>query len=593
MATISNGKDCESMVVDDTDKEISVRGDISPAIEDSLDLDRIHISPVPKYFGFKQFKKLLEKHLKGIEIKKVRQMKFDAYVSFKTPEDAQSAISKLNGLEVKKTVLKVQLAQTETKTSFDPSTQQIKPKTARESVTKLADVPYPEQLQQKAKESFRVCERLLVELKKANVDSASSLKSSELVKKVLPSPKIRAYRNKCEFTIGLTHEGKVCVGFVGGRFSNNEHHIIPIDDLDNITPTTKRIVAAVAEFVQTSGLPPFDEFARVGVWKMLTVREFGGDVMLIMTVNPLEDKVKEELLKKEFCSKFLNPSNFSEQKFRVTSLYWHSIANCSDQVEYEHIGGAPYIYETLLGCRFRVSPSAFFQTNSQAAQVLYTTIGEACGLSSLVAGANGDVQKCDHNAKRPRLDEDITTTETFEAESQTDVVKSSTILLDICCGTGTVGQCVLQEYRRKNKVCCIGVDIIESAIVDAKENAVGNGMNENMCRYIAGKAEDVFSSLRFHIPPDFDLQESNVVGVLDPPRCGVHEKVVHGCRTMDKMRRLVFVSCNPTAAMKNIVDLCRPTSKKYSGRPFKLASIQPVDMFPQTPHIEWVITLMR
>ncbi|VDM73209.1 unnamed protein product [Strongylus vulgaris] len=167
----------------------------------------------------------------------------------------------------------------------------------------------------------------------------------------------------------------------------------------------KRIVATVAEFVEASGLlsqrslfglswtgavqifsvqwqliglPPFDEFSRTGVWKMLTVREFGGDVMLILTVNPLEEKEKEESLKKEFAARFLDPTNFSERKFRVTSLFWHSIANCSDQVEYEHIGGAPYIYETLLGCRFRVSPSAFFQTNSQAAQVLYTTIGNFC-----------------------------------------------------------------------------------------------------------------------------------------------------------------------------------------------------------------------
>ncbi|VDK48859.1 unnamed protein product [Cylicostephanus goldi] len=201
MTAVSIGEDCENMVVgdidektsvkdesnmvvDDTDEKIGFKDEPSPAVEDSLDLDRIHISPVPKYFGFKQFRKLLEKHLKGIEIKKIRQMKFDAYVSFKTPEDAQSAISKLNGLEVKKTVLKVQLAPTETKTSFDPSTQQIKPKTARESVTPLADVPYSEQLQQKMKESLRVCDKLLIELKKANVDGASNLKSSELVKKV-------------------------------------------------------------------------------------------------------------------------------------------------------------------------------------------------------------------------------------------------------------------------------------------------------------------------------------------------------------------------------------------------------------------------
>ncbi|KAK6754185.1 hypothetical protein RB195_013283 [Necator americanus] len=580
---------------ENTDENIPNRDHIhdnsSSSPEDGLDLDRIHISPVPKFFGFKQFKKLLEKHLSGIDIRKVRQMKFDAYVSFKSPEDAQLAISKLNGLEVKKTVLKVQLAQTEIK-SFVSSNREIKPKTAKESVTKLADVPYNEQLQQKAKESSKLCERLLVELKKANVDDADKLRATQLVKEVLPSPKIRAYRNKCEFTIGLTREGNVCVGFVGGRFSQNEHHIIPIDDVDNITKTMKRIVVAVAEFVQSSGLPPFDEFARVGVWKMLTVREFGGDVMLILTVNPLEDREKEESLKKEFCSRFLDPSTF-ERGFRVTSLFWHSIANCSDQVAYEHIGGAPYIYETLLGCRFRVSPSAFFQTNSQAASVLYTTVGESCGLSSthttLSAEKKEDSEEL--SRKRPRLDGG--TNDEEECDSELIEASNSTILLDICCGTGTIGQCVLQEFRRKNKVCCIGVDVVESAIVDARENAKANGMGENMCRYIAGKAEDVFPSLRFHIPPGFDLQQSNVVGVLDPPRCGVHEKVVLGCRMMDTLRRLVFVSCNPAAAMKNVVDLCRPTSKKYGGRPFKLVSIQPVDMFPQTPHIDCFAFLLE
>lgn len=140
---------------------------------------------------------------------------------------------------------------------------------------------------------------------------------------------------------------------------------------------------------------------------------------------------------------------------------------------------------------------------------------------------------------------------------------------------------------------CIGIDIIEAAVKDARENAKSNGIKEDMCRYIAGKAEDIFPSLRFNVPSGFDLQHSTIVGVLDPPRCGVHDKVVLGCRTMETLRRLVFVSCDPAAAMKNLVDLCRPTSKKYAGRAFKVVSIQPIDMFPQTPHIEWVVVLER
>ncbi|KAK5981162.1 hypothetical protein GCK32_001963 [Trichostrongylus colubriformis] len=88
------------------------------------------------------------------------------------------------------------------------------------------------------------------------------------------------------------------------------------------------------------------------------------------------------------------------------------------------------------------------------------------------------------------------------------------------------------------------------------------------CRYIAGKAEDIFPSLRYSFPAEIDLRYSNVVGVLDPPRCGVHEKVVLGCRMMETLRRLIFVSCDPAATTKNIVDFCRPTRLKnvqYTG----------------------------
>ena len=83
------------------------------------------------------------------------------------------------------------------------------------------------------------------------------------------------------------------------------------------------------------------------------------------------------------------------------------------------------------------------------------------------------------------------------------------------------------------------------------------------------------------------------VGVLDPPRAGMCDKVIVGCRKLEEMKRLVYVSCDPNAALKNIIDLCRPRSKKFEGVPFNVTSIQPVDMFPLTNHFEWVIQLDR
>ncbi|KAE9421596.1 hypothetical protein Angca_004731 [Angiostrongylus cantonensis] len=225
--------------------------------------------------------------------------------------------------------------------------------------------------------------------------------------------------------------------------------------------------------------------------------------------------------------------------------------------------GAPYIYETLLDCRFRVSPSAFFQTNSQAASVLYTTIGECCGVS--LCNDSRCSETVEISAKRAKLDvscdaieEDTTTGVNLKSDTSEDYGQTPTVILDICCGTGTIGQFIIKEFKKRKRVYCIGVDMVDSAITDAKENAKVNGIRD-MCCYLAGKAEDVFQSLRFNVPSEFDLQKSNIVGVLDPPRCGVHEKVILGCRVMETLRHLVFVSCDPAAAMKNIVDLCRPT----------------------------------
>lgn len=59
------------------------------------------------------------------------------------------------------------------------------------------------------------------------------------------------------------------------------------------------------------------------------------------------------------------------------------------------------------------------------------------------------------------------------------------------------------------------------------------------------------------------------------------------------MRSLVYVSCDPTLTQKNLVDLCKPVSKKFSGRPFRIVSVQPIDLFPQTAHFEWVVLLSR
>uniref|UniRef100_A0A8R1HZW9 tRNA (uracil(54)-C(5))-methyltransferase n=1 Tax=Caenorhabditis japonica TaxID=281687 RepID=A0A8R1HZW9_CAEJA len=549
----------------------------------AIDLDRVHIKNIPSFIGFKQFKKILEKILGDVKSKKVRHMSDYAYVTFDTPEDAQKAIKLIDGYEIKKCILSAHLAATEVKNlraANHENTQPAEQKTARESVTPLANEPYEKQLELKQANSVKVMDKLYTQLNQNKITGlGKQVDFRKRLQTILPSPKIKEYRNKCEFTIGQDLNGEVCVGFVGGRFAKNQHFVIPPVDVEIVSTQMMAIVKDVHDFVKESGLSPFNEFERKGFWRLLTIREFGGDVMLIFTVFPLEEAEKTKEVQQILQDRFLASSTFTEKRYRICSIYWQEMVHISDAPNFKHIAGTPYIYESLLDCRFRVSPPAFFQTNSQAASVLYSTIGELCGLNDKedvaepIADSDGPPA-----AKIPKISD--------EPEDH------GTVLLDICCGTGTISQCLLKPIEQTRKVCCVGIEMIVEAVEDAKQNAVQNKM-EKCCKYIAGKAEDTFRSMRYHLPAGFDLRKSRVVGVLDPPRAGMHEKVILACREMETMKRLVFVSCEPNAAIQNIVNLCRPESRKYTGDAFSVTRVQPVDMFPQTNHMEWIIQLDR
>ncbi|EDQ91004.1 uncharacterized protein MONBRDRAFT_15473 [Monosiga brevicollis MX1] len=195
--------------------------------------------------------------------------------------------------------------------------------------------------------------------------------------------------------------------------------------------------------------------------------------------------------------------------------------------------------ETMNGLTFRVSPDAFFQVNIPAAEELYRLVGDWAGLSRECA------------------------------------------LLDICSGTGTIGQLYANRVRR-----VIGFELVESAVEDAKHNAELNGLTN--CSYFAGRAEKTMPEVAARV------QEERVVGIVDPPRCGLRNEfaraLMHGS---DLILRLVYVACNFKASHTNIVDLCRKTSKRWQGDPFQLVRVRAVDLFPHTPHMEVVLLLLR
>jgi tRNA (uracil-5-)-methyltransferase len=207
------------------------------------------------------------------------------------------------------------------------------------------------------------------------------------------------------------------------------------------------------------------------------------------------------------------------------------------------------MHEKLGKCTFQISPGAFFQVNTAGAENLYAVV----------------VDKVKEVAKDP----------------------ADTVLLDVCCGTGTIGMTCMKEGACGRVV---GVDISIPAIDDAKINAELNGFTEAQTRFVASRAEHVLGEELKSLQGG----TCSIVAVVDPAREGLHQDVAKTLRLNRGIQRIVYVSCNPTGSLvKDAGLLCAPPTKKYGGLPFVITSARPVDMFPLTDHCEMVLTFDR
>ena len=188
--------------------------------------------------------------------------------------------------------------------------------------------------------------------------------------------------------------------------------------------------------------------------------------------------------------------------------------------------GQDHIIEELEGLKFKIGPKSFFQTNTTQALELYRKAREFADL---------------------RGDE---------------------IVYDLYTGTGTIAAYIAAHAKK-----VVGIEYVASAIEDARENAALNAI-ENTA-FFAGDILKVMDDqfVKQNERPD--------VVITDPPRAGMHEKVVRKLLELAP-RKIVYVSCNPATQARDLAIL----SEKYS-----ICQVQPVDMFPQTHHVENVVGL--
>jgi len=160
-----------------------------------------------------------------------------------------------------------------------------------------------------------------------------------------------------------------------------------------------------------------------------------------------------------------------------------------------------------------------------------------------------------------------------QTEKMMDIIKeyaqigTGDTILDAYCGTGSIALNLARSAR-----IVVGVESFKSAIRDAKRNAFKNNITN--CKFIKGACEQI-------VP---DLEEKFDVVILDPPRTGCKPEVIEAVISKNP-KRVIYVSCNPATLARDL--------KLFVKSGFKIAEVQPVDMFPQTSHVETIVRIYR
>ena len=343
---------------------------------------------------------------------------------------------------------------------------------------------------------------------------------------LISSPQGWFYRNKMDFSFGTDAEGEFALGSKKrGQFRLVESLSKPCGLFDE---QFERLLPVIRDFCEKTGLPPHDGQCG-GFFESLVVRR-----------SIAEDKFLVEIIVAGLDAKF-DPVAFAELLKtnlgeRFGGAFWsQKIRKEGRQTELipTFITGEEKIREELCGLEFEISRDAFFQPNPYSAEKLYNKAIEFVDLK--------------------------------EGESA----------LDLFCGTGTIAQILAKKYPASRVV---GVEIVESAVEDAKKNA-----EKNKLKNVTFACADVRKWLKEHHHSAVKETSKEVI-VVDPPRSGIVRK------SLDRIigrapSRIVYVSCNPAT-------LARDT-KILMENGYKIDKFALVDQFPHTAHVEAVARFVK
>ena len=381
-------------------------------------------------------------------------------------------------------------------------------------------LPYEQQLKMKEKQVKDLIDAVITE----------ENKGYEFLP-IKASPRPKAYRNKMEFSFGDEYkDGPLALGMhKRGSF----YDIVNVGECQIVDEDFRRVLKITLEYFKEKQIPFYHKLRHTGYLRHFLVRKAAktGEILVdLVTTTQMEELSGEnESALLEGWVKKLCEEKYDGVLKGILHTKNDSVADTIKNEGTDILFGQDFFYEELLGLKFKITPFSFFQTNSLGAEVLYQTAREFIG---------------------DALDDEANQT-----------------VFDLYSGTGTIAQ-ILSPVAKK----VIGVEIVEEAVVAARENAALNGLTN--CEFIAGDVLKVIDTIGEK--PDYI--------VLDPPRDGIHPKALEKIIRYN-VPQMVYISCKPTSLARDLEVL--------QARGYQVKKVQCVDMFPATGNCETVVLLSK
>lgn len=343
-----------------------------------------------------------------------------------------------------------------------------------------------------------------------------TLKNKIEVKETLGMENPFFYRNKAQYPVGVNKDRKPIIGV----FANRTHEVIPIKNCLIQNPKSEAIAKFILEFIKEKNISIYNEKTGRGFFRHIVIKVGikTNEIMCIFVINgkkfPYEDELVEKL-----------KQNYPEIKTIVKNI---NMKNTNVILGQENINlyGNGYIEDVLGEYKFKISPLSFYQVNPKQAEKLYNLGIEMAKVS-----------------------------------------KEDTVF-DLYCGIGTISL-FIAKYAKK----VYGVEIVEQAIKDAKQNAKINNI-ENV-QFIAGDTKIVLEDLIYKKGIIADIV------IFDPPRKGLDNNSINNILKI-KPKKIVYISCNPATLIRDLA---------LFEKLYEVKTIIPVDMFPFTKHVECVAVM--